>query len=133
MKSFGKFIGESREESSRPVLDGILDRANKHTEIIEYFEKRLGNDFLEFTIDTLIGKNIEEEFMPRGVGSTRRYKTFIVTKSDVPFYYYMLPDDFEVNECLAIRSTDGTEWWIKLSILDKLDPSIIIDNLLKDF
>ena len=135
MKSFNQFIGESREESGRPVLDEILSRVEKPSSIINYFEKELGDDFLEFTSDSETGKKIEQEFSPRGTVREKKYESFMGSRSGFPYYYYIgkLGDDVRDVRMLSIRSGDSSTWWIRRSIVDNIDPSWLIDQLFRDF
>ena len=130
MKTFTQFIGESREESSRPVLDEILDRVDTPTKLIGYFEDQLGEDFFEFSRESEMGDKISREFSPRGVVTQKKYRSFMGSKSGYPYYYFVVDHG---TSPLAIRSTDWTTWWIGQDMLDKIDPSWATDLLFKDF
>ena len=131
MKGFREFIGESRGESSRPVLDEILGRAEKPSSIINYFEKELDDDFLEFTSDSRTGEKIEQEFSPKGAVA-QKYGSFMGTRSGYSYYYYIgrLGDTVRM---LSISSVDSSTWWIRRSIVDEIDPLWLINTLLADF
>jgi hypothetical protein len=119
MKGFREFIGESRKESSRPVFDKILDRADAPSSIIDYFEGRLGTDFLEFSRESEMGGKIAQEFS-QGV-ITKKYRSFINSRSGFSYYYFVV---YHGGPILAISSTDWTTWWI--------DPMWAINDLFSD-
>ena len=126
MKSFKQFIGESRDESSRPVLDKILSEVDSPEHVLDYFERHLGPDFLEFSRDSPTGRNIAHEFSTRG-----KYKSFIGSRSDYQYYYYVV--DHTDPHSLAVRSTDSNTWWIGQDTLSEIDPSWAITIAFKDF
>ena len=130
MKGFREFIGESREESGRPVFDGILDRVDRPNSIIEYFEKNLGDDFLEFSRESPMGDKIAREFSPRGAVNQKKYRSFMGSKSGFPYYYFVVDHG---TSPLAIRSTDWTTWWISQDTLAGIDPEWAINTLFRDF
>ena len=131
MKGFKEFIGESREESSRPVLDEILSRAERPNLIIDYFEKELGPGFLEFSRESETGENIAQEFSPKWNASQKKYRSYIGSKSGFQYYYFT--NHPNGTTALAIRSTDWTTWWIGQDTLSKIDPLWLINTLLADF
>jgi hypothetical protein len=130
MKGFKEFIGESREESSRPVLDEILESIPRPDVLIEYFENKLGTDFLEFEVSSKNGERIQQEFSPIGWKNVSRirYRSFLTNIGGFRFYYYELG-----GVAKAIRSMDGSTWWISQSELDKIEDKWFIDDMLEDF
>lgn len=130
MKTFTEFIVESREESNRPVFDGILDRVDTPTRLSQYFEENLGTDFLEFSRESETGDKIAREFSPKGATTQKKYRSFMGSKSGFPYYYFVVDHG---TSPLAIRSTDWTTWWISQDTLAEIDPSWLIDTLFADF
>ena len=130
MKSFTQFIGESREESRRPVFDGILDRVDTPNSIIDYFEENLGADFLEFSRESPMGDKIAREFSPKGAVAQRKYRSYVNSRSGFSYYYFVVDHG---DNALAIRSTDWTTWWISQDMLAKIDPSWAINLVFGEF
>ena len=131
MKSFREFITESRGDVSHPVLDRILSEVDSPEHVLDYFERHLGSDFLEFSRDSPEGRKIAHEFSPRGFKVNGKYKSFIGSRSGYQYYYYVV--DHTDPRSLAVRSTDSNTWWIGQATLSKIDPSWAIDSLFKDF
>ncbi len=131
MKTFTQFIGESREESSRPQLDEILANADMPDKIINLFEEKLGSDFLEFSRESEMGEKIAQEFSPKGAVSHKKYRAFMGSMNGFRYYYFVTHPNGTTT--LAIRSTDWTTWWISRDSLATIDPSWAIDLLFADF
>ena len=130
MKGFTEFIGESREESKRPVLDKILSYADTPNSIIDYFEGHLGKDFLEFSRESPMGDKIAREFSPKGAVTQRKYRSYVNSRSGFSYYYFVVDHG---DNALAIRSTDWTTWWISQDMLAKIDPSWAINLVFGEF
>jgi len=128
MKGFSEFIGESREESC-PVFNTILDSVDTPTKLSQYFEENLGADFFEFSRESEMGDRIAREFSR--IVTQKKYRSFMGSKSGYPYYYFVTNPNG--TTALAIRSTDWTTWWIGQAMLDKIDPSWLIDRLFADF
>jgi len=128
MKGFSEFIGESREESSRPVLDEILDSVDTPTKLSQYFEENLGEDFLEFSRESEMGDRIAREFSR--IVTQKKYRSFMGSRSGYPYYYFVTNPNG--TTALAIRSTDWTTWWIGQATLSDIDPMWAIDSLFSD-